>query len=91
MLPLKVLAIYQCSIDGDSWLAYSCKAIAADVPAALRWIDAHPLPSTSSKPAHPLMVAPHWAFFGSRAEVDLLDEQSQAGDFGYVVEETDVV
>lgn len=95
---MKVFVIFSCSLDGDSWLVYSCKAVCADVAAAVRWIDANPLlvPNAPTVPpvAHPLMnKGNHWTVFCTRAEVDLLDQQSKVPEFafGYVVEEMEVV
>lgn len=94
---MTVFVIYSCSLDGDSWLAYACKAVCADIPAAQRWIAAHPIDVAAlpinCKPAVPRYMhsANGWTFFGTRAEVELLDQQSKAGDFGYIVEETEVL
>jgi hypothetical protein len=90
--PMTVRAIFSCSVDGDSWLAYELEAIAADIPAAVRWIEANQLsPGPSDKPVHPIMTAAnHFSFYGTRAEVELLDSRSLGGTFGYVIEEIPV-
>ena len=79
--------IFSCSIDGDSWLAFDEKAVCGSVEAAIRWIDAHPLTIDPTRPpAHHAMVAPHWFYFGKRVDLD-----PNHGDYGYVVEEAEVV
>jgi hypothetical protein len=90
---MKVWVIFECSIDGDSLLVYGFRAVTSSITAAVHWIIDHPCSVIPTRPpAHPLMTAANnWTFIGSCQQVDLLDQQSKAGDFGYVVEEVDVV